>query len=213
MLREALRLVDEEGLDALTMRALGKRLGVEGMSLYNHVRRKADLQAGIVDLLWEEVERSLTDGDGWRDSLRSLARRLRALAIDHPHAFPLLMSASAFAEPMLRAAGHALAVLRDAGFDEQRATKALNAALGYAAGYGAMEISCFATRPGGRDGADEFEGLVEFMRALPPDTPPDLVRVARDCCMCDTDEQFEFGLDALLAGLDPACKTHEDRSR
>jgi TetR/AcrR family tetracycline transcriptional repressor len=213
VLREALRLVDEEGLDALTMRALGKRLGIEAMSLYNHVEGKADLQAGIVGLLWEEVERSLTDGDGWRDSLRLLARRLRALAIDHPHAFPLLMSASAFAEPMLRALGRGLAVLREAGFDEQRATKALNAVVGYAVGYGAMEISCFATRPGGRDGADEFEGLVEFMRALPPDTPPELIRVARDTCMCDTGEQFEFGLEALLAGLDPECKTHEHKGR
>lgn len=193
------------------MRALGKRLGVEAMSLYNHVEGKADLEAGIVGLLWEEVERSLTDGEGWRDSLRSLARCLRAIAIHHPHAFPLLMSASAFAAPMLRALGRGLAVLRDAGFEEERATKALNAVVGYAAGYGAMEISCFATRSDRGDGADEFEGLVEFMRALPPDTPPELVRVARDCCMCDAGEQFEFGLEALLAGLDPDCETLDSR--
>ena len=82
--------------------------------------------------------------------------------------------------------------------------------LGYAAGYGAMEISCFATRPNVGGDADELESLVMFMRAFPPDTPPELVRVARDTCMCNTDEQFEFGLDALLAGLDPGCDTHGD---
>lgn len=210
VLQEALRLVDEEGLEALTMRRLGRRLGVEAMSLYKHVDGKPGLQAGIVGLLWEEVERSVPVGEGWRDSLRSLARRQRALATDHPHAFPLLMSASAFAEPMLRALGRGLAVLRGAGFDDERATKTLNAVIGYAAGYGAMEVSCFATRPTTSDGADELENLVEFMRALPRDTPPQLVRVARDCCMCDIDEQFEFGLEALLAGLDPGCDTLGD---
>ncbi len=211
ILDEALRLVDEEGLDALTMRRLGKRLGVEAMSLYNHVDGKAGLQAGIVGLLWEEFERSVTDGDDWKDSLRSLARRQRALATDHPHAFPLLMGAGSFAEPMLRALGRGLAVLRDAGFDDERAAKTLTAVLGYSAGYAAMQISCFAARPTSGAGADELEDLVEFMRALPSDTPPELVRVARDCCMCDVDEQFEFGLAALLAGLDPGCETIEPR--
>jgi TetR/AcrR family transcriptional regulator, tetracycline repressor protein len=210
VLAEALRLVDEEGLEALTMRRLGKRLGVEAMSLYNHVEGKADLQAGIVGLLWEEAERSLTDGENWKDSLRSLARCLRGIAIHHPHAFPLLMSASAFAGPMLRALGRGLAVLRDAGFDDERSAKTLNAVLGYAAGYGAMEISCFATRPSVGDVDDPLDGVVEITQALPPDTPLELVRVARDVCMCDVDEQFEFGLEALLAGLDPECDTHGD---
>jgi AcrR family transcriptional regulator len=207
VLAEALRLVDDEGLEALTMRRLGTRLGVEAMSLYNHVDGKAGLQAGIVGLLWDEVDRSLTDDEGWRDSLRSLARSLRALAIDHPHAFSLLMSASAFAEPMLRALGRGLAVLRDAGFGDERSSKTLNAVVGYAAGYGAMEISCFAAGYAGSDGSAQRDDLVELTQALPPSTPPKLVRVARDTCMCNVDEQFEFGLEALLAGLDPDCET------
>jgi AcrR family transcriptional regulator len=208
VLAEALRLVDEEGLEALTMRALGKRLGVEAMSLYKHVDGKSGLHAGIVGLLWEEVERAVTDADGWREALGSLARRTRALATDHPHAFPLLMSASGFADPMLRALGRGLAVLRDAGFDDDRAAKTLNSVLGYAWGYGAMEISCFAARVPG-EAADQLEGVVKLTQALPRNTPLDLVRVARDCCLCDIDEQFEFGLEALLAGLDPECGTLE----
>jgi TetR/AcrR family tetracycline transcriptional repressor len=189
------------------MRALGSRLGVEAMSIYNHVKDKADLQAGIVELLWEELERSVEEGEDWRDSLRSLARRERALATDHPNAFPLLMSASSFAEPMLRAVGRALDVLRDAGFDDERAAKILNTVLGYACGYATMEISYLGAGRSGRDGTDELEWFVELARALPPDAPPELVRVARECCMLDPDEQFEFGLEALLAGLDPGCNT------
>lgn len=207
MLHEALRLVDEEGLEALTMRHLGKRLGVEAVSLYNHVGGKPGLRSGIVDLLWEEVGRAVPEDESWKDSLRSFARRIRALAIDHPHAFPLLMDASSFAAPMLRTVGRGLAALRGAGFDDERATKTLNAVIGYAIGYGAMEISCFATRPSAGADADELEDLVAFMQALPPNTPAELVRVARDSCMCDVDKQFEFGLEALLAGLDPGCDT------
>jgi TetR/AcrR family transcriptional regulator, tetracycline repressor protein len=208
VLAEALRLVDEQGLDGLTMRALGKRLGVEAMSLYNHVDGKSGLHAGVVGLLWQEVEHSVTDAADWKDSLRSLARRQRALATDHPNAFPLLMSASGFAEPMLRALRRGLTVLRDAGFDDDRAAKTLNTVLGYAWGYGAMEISCFAARVAG-EADDQLEGLVKLTQGLPRDTTPDLVRVARDCWLCDLDQQFEFGLEALLTGLDPNYETRE----
>jgi TetR/AcrR family transcriptional regulator, tetracycline repressor protein len=207
VLGEALRLVDEEGLEALTMRRLGKRLGVEGMSLYHHVDGKAGLRAGIVELLWEEVERSVEGGDDWRHALRSLATRVRALAADHPHAFPLLMSTRSFVEPMLRTLAGGLAVLRAAGFDDERSARTLNTVVGYACGYASMELSLLATGVTGKRGADQFETAVQLARALPPDTAPELARVARDCCLCDMEQQFEFGLDALLAGLDPDCET------
>ena len=207
VLGEALRLVDEEGIEALTMRRLGKRLAVEGMSLYHHVDGKAGLRAGIVELLWEEVERSVEDGDDWKQALRSLATCLRSVAADHPHAFPLLMSTRSFVEPMLRALASGLAVLRAAGFDDDRSARTLNTVVGYACGYAAMEVSLLATGVTTKRGADQFDTAVQLAQALPPDTAPELVRVARDCCLCDMDQQFEFGLDALLAGLDPDCET------
>jgi AcrR family transcriptional regulator len=203
--KEALRLVDERGLDALTMRALGKRLGVEAMSLYNHVDGRDGLEAELVAMLWEEADRSLAEGDGWRASLRSLARCLRDLAIEHPHAFPLLLSASAFAGPMLRVLGRGLEVLREAGFDEERAAQTINAVMSYAAGYGAMEISCFAAGRARDAGTDQL--ALELARMLPPDAPPELARVAQCTCAADPADQFEFGLEALLAGLDPDCET------
>ena len=203
--KEALRLVDEQGLDALTMRALGKRLGVEAMSLYNHVDGRAGLEAEIVGLLWEEAEHSLVEGEGWRDSLRSLARCLRALAIEHPNAFPLLLSASAFAGPMLRVLGRGLDVLRDAGFEEELAAQTINAVTSYAAGYGAMEISCFTAVRAREAGTDQL--ALDLARMLPPDASPELARIARCTCAADPSDQFEFGLEALLAGLDPACET------
>lgn len=211
VIAEALHLVDEEGLEALTMRRLGKRLGVEAMSLYNHVDGKAALEAGIVGLLWGEVERSVDDAGGWRDSLRSLAQGVRGLATEHPNAFSLVTGASSFVEPMLRALGGGIVALREAGFDEARAAKTVNTVLGFAAGYAAMEISCRASGFEPAPGGDELESLVQLTQALPPDAPPELVRIAQECYAYDTGEQFEFGLDALLAGLDPECATLDRR--
>jgi AcrR family transcriptional regulator len=85
---EALALVDQEGLDALSMRRLGARLGVEAMSLYNHVRNKAEL----LDALHAAVLGGLdphVSGDGWRPLLGGMARALHTALLAHPHVLPL----------------------------------------------------------------------------------------------------------------------------
>src|SRR6185437_6385691 len=77
--REALALVDEEGLEALSMRRLGARLGVEAMSLYRHVRDKRDLldalHAAVLGDLQPTGEQG---GEGWRAILGGLSRALRS---------------------------------------------------------------------------------------------------------------------------------------
>lgn len=201
IVREALALVDADGLEALTMRRLGERLGVEAMSLYGHVDGKQGLVEGMVDLLWGEVERGVEgDAGDWRATLASLARSLRGVGGAHPSAFTLISGASPFTKPMLRTLAAGLEAMRTAGFDDERAAKTLNAVVGYASGYAAMEAGCREIA----DEAcrDELEATVELVQALPRDLPPELVRVLRDCYVCSLDEQFEFGLDALLAGLD-----------
>lgn len=194
-----MRLADEQGLDALTMRALAARLGVEAMSLYGHVRSKDDLRQGIAEQLWAEAERGFDSSLGWQDAMRSLALGLRGLAGGHPHCFPLLVSATAIFEPTLRVFQTGHEVLGAAGFDDEGAAKAVNAVIGYAIGYAALELSCLATRPGGGD-EPELDAIVRLARALPSTASPELVRVAHDSAV-DSDDQFAFGLEALLAGL------------
>lgn len=209
VLVEALALADERGLGALTMRAVGARLGVEAMSLYNHVPSKGALRDGIRELLWDELRDALQRGDGWRESLQSIARCLRGLARKHPHAFPLITSGDTLAEPMLRTLATGLAMLDESGFDQHHAAQTLNAVVHYALGYAMMELSyqAAAIRPI-QNGHPEFDAIVQLARALPADAPPELVRAARDCCASDLDEQFEFGLQALLDGLDAARDRH-----
>jgi AcrR family transcriptional regulator len=214
VLREALQLVDDEGLKALTMRALGNRLGVEAMSLYHYVEGKDGLRDGIRELLWEELRRSLESGQGWKDSMRQIAACLWGLARQHPHAFPLMLGGDSLAEPMLRTLARGLETLEEAGFERDAAASTLNAVVQYAVGYSMMALSYRSAVPVsvggiGINGESELDTIVRLTRALPPDAPSELVRVARDCCACDYDKQFEFGLKALLAGLDPECDTHQ----
>jgi AcrR family transcriptional regulator len=206
---EALRLVDREGLEALTMRALGARLGVEAMSLYNHVPGKRALHEGIAELLWAELERSVESDPDWRRSIRAFADGVRQLARDHPNAFPLLFAMRVSPAPGLRAFKAQLETLRGVGLDEGRAADILRAACGYASGYAMLELSSLSvSRVGGGEGDESgLDALWALARSLPPDLPPDLAEVARTVCLCDPERQFEVGLEALLAGFDPDCQT------
>lgn len=211
ILREALQLVDEEGLEALTMRRLGSRLGVEAMSLYNHVPSKDGLHDGIRELLWQELRDTVESGKTWKDSLRSIATCLRGCARNHPRAFPLFWSGNTLSESMLRTLEAGLTTLHGAGLDRERSSKTLNAVLGYACGYAMMELSCLCAARPLVAGRSELEAGVALARILPPGAPAELAQIARDSCAFDPDPQFEFGLEALLAGLDPDCETHDAR--
>ncbi len=119
--QEALALVDEEGLEALSMRRLAARLGVEAMSLYHHVRDKADL----LDALHAAVLGGLhlnVRGD-WRALLGGMARALRATLLSHPNVVPLFATRPVRAPEALEAIGHAWQALSEAGFSRRDAEK------------------------------------------------------------------------------------------
>ncbi|MGH2781313.1 MAG: TetR/AcrR family transcriptional regulator [Gaiellaceae bacterium] len=203
ILEEALRLVDEAGLQALTMRALGKRLGVDPMSPYNHVPGKAALRQGLAELLWAELERSTAVDEDWRGSMRAFAAAVRRLAREHPNAYPLLLTGTVSPAPGLRLFAAQLDVLQAAGFDESRAAEILRAVFGYAYGYATIELSSFCLDCGPARAPADFEAILALSRTLPADLPPDLAQVARVVCLAaDIDQQFELGLDALLKGFE-----------
>jgi TetR/AcrR family tetracycline transcriptional repressor len=120
----------------------------------------------------------------------------------------VISGADTLAEPMLRTLAIGLSMLEESGFDHERAARTLNAVVHYALGYSMTELSyrAAAIRPV-LGGESELDAIVQLARALPADASPELVRVARDCCASDLNEQFEFGLQALLAGLNLACDT------
>ena len=191
VLEEAVRFVDREGLEALTMRKLGAELGVEAMSLYNHVPNKSALLDGMVEVLLGELEVP-PETYGWEERIREGYGAFRRLAHEHPNVFPLLVNRPPETMDGVWLVEEFLRTLEEAGFGKETALHAFRALSSYTLGYAMAEIRGFALEPdGSRLGAhrlspEEFPRLCEL--------GPQLERV-------DHDAEFEFGLDLILAGL------------
>lgn len=210
VLRAAVRYVDEQGLDALSMHKLGAALGVKAMSLYKHVANKDAVLDGIVDELWTEIPAEPPAGD-WRAVVRALAGSLRELVRRHPHAAPLLMSRRALPEHALRVCQAHLRIMRDGGVPEPCAVALLRSIVTHGIGYALAELSCFDAQL--TDTADDLARLRRATALLPTDASDDLVRTALLVCGdCDMASQFEIGIDLMIRGLDAYLQTYADRT-
>lgn len=208
VLEAAVGLVDEHGLGDLSMRKLGTKLGVEAMSLYNHVDGKDDLHDGIVEVLWSEAETAAKPAEGWQEAVRALAYAVRGVVHRHPGAAPLLTSRWAMPAPSLRLFGRCLRVLTEAGFRDDRAAEVVRSILAYAFGYAFTEISALAPEVCATAQEPEIQRLRRISQALPRDLPHELFQVALAVCSCDIEQQFEVGLDLMLSGLEARPERH-----
>ncbi|WP_189079150.1 TetR/AcrR family transcriptional regulator [Mangrovihabitans endophyticus] len=123
ILDQALALVDERGLAAMSMRAVAERVGLTSMALYPYVGGKDSLLDGLVDLLNLELDAAYRNGQtelDWRQRLRALGRAVRALAHAHPGAFPLLLNRPAAAASASWLAAALRGILHDAGLPPGR---------------------------------------------------------------------------------------------
>jgi len=162
VLAAALRLADEQGLEAVTMHAVARRLHVTPMALYRHVDGKSALLDGLVELLLTEHPLPPAD-DGWEERLVALAAAIRDTARRHPAVFPLLLTRPAVT-PAARVVRDAIqAALREAGLPEGQAARAerlmSTAVLGFA-------VSEAAGRFRGHDRPVIDEDFAELLRWL-----------------------------------------------
>jgi AcrR family transcriptional regulator len=141
ILRAAIKLIDRDGLDALSMRKLGATLGVEGMALYRHVGSKGRLLEGVTEVLLEELDVPPADSASWVDAWHAIARSYRRLARSHPGAFPLLALSPLTTAARFERAQAPLSILRGAGFSETGAQRAFRTLLSYADGYLLRELA------------------------------------------------------------------------
>src|SRR6266540_4589920 len=88
VLRAAIALADESGIESLSMRKLADELGVKAMSLYNHVANKDDLLDGIVDAVWGEIVLPSAETD-WKTRIRGIATSAHEALLRHPWASTL----------------------------------------------------------------------------------------------------------------------------
>ena len=196
ILEAAIQLVDREGLAALSMRKLGQELGVEAMSLYNHVPNKAALLDGMVGTVLGELEIPSADSAHWEDRLRGVARAYRRLAHAHPNLFPALVTRPLNAPEVLRPLEATLDILRAAGFDAPTSLRAFRALSSFVEGYVLDEITGFSFA------ADALaDGPHLKLDQLDPREFPRLRELAPHFAEQKRDAGFEFGLSALIVGL------------
>ena len=197
-LAAAVRLADERGLDSLTMRELGLRLGVEAMSLYNHVAGKDDILDGIVDLVVSEID--LPSGAiAWNEAMRARAISARSVFARHPWASGLIDSRESSGPARLRYFDWVVGALRRAGFTLEMAARAFSLLDSYIYGFGRQQLN-MSVEPGVRP-----EEMTEaFLRTIPADEYPHLREMVVDYAMksgYDESADFEFGLDLILDSL------------
>ncbi|NJP98205.1 TetR/AcrR family transcriptional regulator [Nonomuraea sp. FMUSA5-5] len=202
---EAVRLLDEEGLDNLSMRRLGSRLGAGATSLYRHVASKDELLELALDAVYEELP--LPDTGDWRTTVTEVARAMRATILRHPWLAAKLGDAGlAYLGPnMLRQSEFVLGVMEDAGFPLAEADQAVTTVMAYVVGISTGEAAWLSTVA--RSGLTEQE-LTEKLWPAAEQAVQDYPRLrARYAQQRDGDtsgvnqDTFEYGLQRVLDGL------------
>jgi AcrR family transcriptional regulator len=138
---EALALVDEEGLAALSMRRLGARLGVEAMSLYRHVRDKADLLDALHAAVLGSLDEQAHAPDDWRAHVGGSTRALRAALLRHPNVAPLFTSLPVRAPEAAATVERSRAALMHAGLGADEALQAIEVVGMFAVGHVIFETT------------------------------------------------------------------------
>jgi AcrR family transcriptional regulator len=198
VIEAALRIMDEEGLDAVSMRRVAHELGVEAMSLYHHVGDKDELLDGICERVMGDFEFPELTGD-WAQDCRAGARAWRRLMQKHPEVIELFARQRGPASTVesMRPTEYALRLFRESGLSDRDVAQAFHAFGGYIQGFVVMERGSIA---GGTDAA-HVKASQALAESLDPDEFEALRAVSPHFADCSPDEQFEFGLDLLIQGL------------
>ena len=197
---EAIRLADREGIDGLSMRRLAGALDAGAMSLYHYVANKEELLDAMIDVVFEEIELPPEQTD-WQSAMRRKAVSARQVLARHPWAIGLLESRTSPGPANLRHHETVTACLRKAGFPVLMATHANWLLDSYVYGFAMQESSLPFDTP------DEFADAAQdvYLPQLPPDEFPYLNDSAAALLAAGYDpaEEFTFGLDLILAALEP----------
>ena len=218
----AIEHVDAEGVASLTMRGLGKRLGVEAMSLYRYVNGREDLLEGIVDTLLDRLEADpgdrLRPEDGWQAYLQWLAHGVRQVALAHPAAFPLLATrhpGAPWLRPPLRSlrlVEQFLRALEQRGFSDEQAVRGYRSFTTFLLGHLLLETA--AHQDAGSGTSDMLDGVLDGLlgeggASVPnrdgrtsADGYPTLQRLRPLLRQDHTEEEFERALEGLLDRMD-----------
>lgn len=203
VLHAAVQLADREGIDALSMRRLGQELGVEAMSLYNHVPNKENVLDGMVDVVVGEIDLS-SDGDDWKMAARNRILGARRVMLLHPWASAVIVSRRQPSPVVMKYMDSMGGIMRAGGFSVDLMHHAFHALGSRVLGF-TQELY---------DDSGELEATPEIralmLRQLSEEYPnmaAVIEQVVHDNASvvgsgCDDQLEFEFALDLILDGFE-----------
>jgi len=194
----ALALLDADGLEGLTMRALAARLGTGAMTLYNHVRSREDLEVLVTEAIVGRTRWPAGRRRDWRAEVRAIATAMWRAVRAHPHAIPLILVRRTRSPAALQVAEALLAALARGGRSGHRLLVAFRAVSALVMGFAQVELA----GPLSRRAGETATTAIRRVRALSPEAFPHLIEIAEAATTSDAGREFRRGLDLLLAGLD-----------
>jgi AcrR family transcriptional regulator len=210
VLATALRLIDADGVEALSMRRMGRALDRDPMRLYRFASSKDELLDGVVELVLGELRVRTAEAGNWEDVLRRTAHAYRGIALAHPHVVPLLVTRPLATPLALRPLGtlrpleELLELLIGAGFDDRGALHAYRLYMGFLQGHVLNELQERVYDP------EETDDLLRLgLHRLPAKEFPRLRSLAAELAAYDGFQELEEGLDVVIGGL---RRQLEDRS-
>ena len=199
VLAAGVALADARGLERVSMRALARTLGVEAMSLYNHVADKDDLLDGMVDRVMTEIEAPAPDTP-WREAMRRRAMTSRDAYARHPWAARLVHTRPSVGPGRLASFDATIGCLRGAGFSYALTVYALSTLDAFVHGFGAQRLHVAQAEV-----PDDVAMAEALARWLPPERYPWLSALVHEHVLVDgydEEEAFAFGLELVLEGLE-----------
>jgi AcrR family transcriptional regulator len=197
----ALRVLDQEGLAAVSMRRVAQELDTGAASLYAHVSNREELEDLVFDRIVGEIPRPTPDAEHWAEQLKQLMRDAVRVSRQHPGSARLALGRVPFTPNVLIHTETMIALLRCGGITDQVAAFAVDLLSLYAMAT-AFEESIRAEAGLTEEGfAQHFTERREYLESLPTDRFPNVVSMVGALLTGSGDERFEFGLNILIAGL------------
>ncbi|MFE4962690.1 TetR/AcrR family transcriptional regulator [Streptomyces sp. NPDC056660] len=203
----ALKLIDDVGIQALTLRTLAETLGSGTATLYRRFDSKDELLTLVADRILSEVRVTPEELEGlpWREAVAVAANALRDTVRRHPNAIPLLAAQVPVGPNGLRAREWLGGLLLGHGFSVPLTARAFTAISHYVIGFAIQQHSP------GSPGPEDRRQLRDYYHSLDPAAYPATTAAADELTSVPPHEEFRFGLDLLLDGLDQASRERPDR--
>lgn len=198
----AVRVLDREGMDGLSMRRVADELGTGAASLYWHVRNKGELLQLLTERIAAEIELPPPDPSRWQEQLRDLARQMRAMAHRHRDGARLTLGRVPSGPTIARFTEWLFELLTPVGIPDRVVAYFADMASLYVGAY-AFEETLGLASPTGEDlPPDRIVAMFrDYMLSLPPDRFPHVHRAIDDIFGGGPDDRFEFGVDVILRGI------------